>query len=117
MPWEPSDFVRQAEMAPHPKLMGSAVPPVLTELINMLGDGLQWSGASETYASMARDRTATLRKWLLRAQELSSGGKDFEMPAHCARILKGKSMRLMQEMLLEAEYGDSRLPSEIAKGF
>ena len=62
MPWEPCDFVRQAEKAPHPKFLGSAVPPVLAEFVNELGDSLQWSGALETYTSMARDRTAALRK-------------------------------------------------------
>ena len=86
-------------------------------VISELGDSLQWSGALETYTSMARDRTAALRKWLLRSQELSSEEKDFDMPVHCAQILKGKSMRLMHEMLIEAEYADCNLPNEIAKGF
>ena len=71
VPWEPQDFVRQAEKAPHPKVLGSAVPSVLGEFISEHGDSLQWSGALETYTSIARDRTAALRKWLLRSQELS----------------------------------------------
>ena len=56
VPWELQIFVRQAESAPYPKFLGSAVSPVVKELLSVLGDSPQWSGELETYTCMACER-------------------------------------------------------------
>ena len=66
---------------------------------------------------IAKERTANLRQWMLRAKELAAEGEEPLVSPHCKDILANKSMRLLGEMISASGYGDSRLPCDIGKGF
>ena len=66
---------------------------------------------------IARERTANLRQWMLRAKELHAEGEEPLVSSHCKDILANKSMKLLGEMICESDYGDSKLPRDIGKGF
>ena len=70
-----------------------------------------------SYEDLGKERTATLRKWTLRAQELRAQVDPNPAVGHCARILEGKDIRLFQEMLDSSGHADTMLPSSIRKGF
>ena len=106
IPWCPADFVKRACGVSHPRSVFSGVPQALRECIEHC--------TSNDPVSVGRDRTAMLRKWVLRAKELKD---EWQMPDHCRKILAGKSMPLFEEMLAESGYQDKGLPGDIAKGF
>ena len=110
LPWNPKDFVSKALGEKHPKNIIDGVPLALKEAIKTMVEGGPTSSAVE--------RTAALRKWMLRAKELRCEKTgDFHMPVHCQEILKGKSMRLFDEMLQASDYPDLDLARQVCKGF
>ncbi|CAE7799792.1 unnamed protein product [Symbiodinium sp. CCMP2592] len=64
--------------------------------------------------SVARERTAELRKWMLRKKDLD---ESFDGPAHCKQILAGKPMKLFGEMVEAAGHADVNLVRDIHNGF
>ena len=109
VPWSPADFVAQAIKCKHPKLLASALPAPLKECIDHC--------VSRSPVEIARERTANLRQWMLRAKELNAEGEEPLVSSHCKDILANKSMKLLGEMIHESGYGDSKLPRDIGKGF
>ena len=95
----------------HPGHFLDGVHPVLKRHLEKL--------KSQGYAGMAQDRTAAMRKWILRAQELRCLGEDgkAESPDHVKCIPGKKNLKLMSEMISETTSTDIQLPSHIAKGF
>ena len=69
---------------------------------------------SHTAVSVAKDRTAELRKWSLRKKELD---ENFNGPEHCKKVLAGKPIRLFGEMMQAAGHNDVNLVSDIQNGF
>ena len=109
VPWSPANFVAQAIKCKHPKLLASALPAPLKECIDHC--------VSMSPVEIAKERTANLRQWMLRAKELAAEGEEPLVSPHCKDILANKSMRLLGEMISASGYGDSRLPCDIGKGF
>ena len=111
VPWEPRDFAREAARRGHPKHLFDAVPPVLKAAIDATLD------MSE--AKLSQRRTEVLRRWMLRAQELESKESQLHanMPKHLAKVLEGKRLLVLGEMLADSGYPDAKIASEIAKGF
>ena len=109
IPWVPKDFVSQAVKCKHPKLLATALPGALKECIDYC--------MSKTPVEVAQERTANLRKWLLRAKELKAEADEPLISQHCSDILANKSMRLLGEMIDVSGYGDSQLPKDIGRGF
>ncbi|CAE7340175.1 unnamed protein product [Symbiodinium sp. CCMP2592] len=103
------DFVQQACFAEHPKHLYSGIPDVLAKCVSKC--------ASESYESLGRERTASLRRWVARAKELSEQVDPDPPVGHCAEVLKGKDLRLFKEMLDESGHVDSGLPSQVKRGF
>ena len=81
IPWTPEEFVTKACSTAHPGNIVSGIPAVLQEVIQR--------NASESPASLGQFRTAALRRWASRAQELSQEEVDFKsgLPPHCQRVL------------------------------
>ena len=81
IPWTPEEFVTKACSTAHPGNIVSGIPAVLQEVIQR--------NASESPASLGQFRTAALRRWASRAQELSQDEADFKsgLPPHCQRVL------------------------------
>ena len=73
--------------------------------------------ASVSYESLGRERTASLRKWVSRARELSELPDTDPPVGHCAEILKGKDLRLFKEMLDASGHVDGALPEQVKRGF
>ena len=94
VPHSCDDFVRSATAAEHPKHLYTGVPDVLTQCVQRC--------ATTAYADLGKERTAALRKWTLRAQELREQVDPSPPSGHCAKILRGKDLRLFQEMLVQA---------------
>ena len=109
VPHSCDDFVRSATAAEHPKHLYTGVPDVLTQCVQRC--------ATTAYADLGKERTAALRKWTLRAQELREQVDPSPPSGHCAKILRGKDLRLFQEMLDSSGHADSKLPSCVRDGF
>ena len=109
VPHSCEDFVNSATAAEHPKHLYTGVPDVLAECVQRC--------ATTVYEDLGKERTATLRKWTLRAQELREQVDPDPPSGHCAKILRGKDLRLFQEMLDSSGHADSKLPSCIRDGF
>ena len=109
VPWSPADFVAQPIKCKHPKLLASALPAPLKECIDRC--------VSMSPVEIAKERTANLRQWMLRAKELTAAGEEPLVSPHCKDILANKSMKLLGELIRESGYGDSKLPRDIGKGF
>ena len=104
-----ADFVKSAAAAEHPRHLYTEVPDVLATCVKKC--------ATMSYEDLGKERTATLRKWTLRAQELRAQVDPDPPVGHCAKILEGKDLRLFQEMLDSSGHADTMLPSCIRKGF
>ena len=103
------DFVHQACATEHPRHLYSGIPAILSRCVERC--------ASEKYEVLGRERTAVLRQWTLRAQELSEQPDPSPPKGHCAEVLKGKDLRLFKEMLDASGHVDSSLPEQIKNGF
>ena len=107
-----ADFVKSvksATAAEHPRHLCTGVPDVLATCVK--------NCATMSYEDIGRERTAALRKWTLRAQELRAQVDTNPPVGHCAKILEGKDLRLFQEMLDSSGHADTMLPACIREGF
>ena len=111
IPWTYQEFIAKAAGLSHPGHFLDGVHPVLRRHLEKL--------RSEGYAGMAQTRTAAMRKWIMRAQELKCLGEDGKegSPEHVKKILGKKNLKLLSEMIAETSSTDTQLPSHIAKGF
>ena len=111
IPWTPEEFVTKACSTAHPGNIVSGIPAVLQEVIQR--------NASESPASLGQFRTAALRRWASRAQELSQEEADFKsgLPPHFQRVLTSKKLCLFKELLSECGHGDTTLVDEASQGF
>ncbi|CAE7445083.1 unnamed protein product [Symbiodinium sp. CCMP2592] len=103
--WTPEEFVKQARGALHPRRIENGVPKILKETIVRC--------AQESPADLARERTATLRRWMLTSEEAVSRADPSDMPDHCAAVLGKKSMKVFKSLLTEAEYPDTTLTKDV----
>ena len=111
LPWEPNEFVEQAKGLGHPKLFVHGVPKILESTI-------QWI-TNETPCNIAKFRSAVAMKWTRKAMDLKDAEEELRrnMPSHCQKVLASKRLALFDAMLNDATYGDSKLVSDICKGF
>lgn len=74
---------------------------------------------SKSPESIARDRTAELRRWAVLAGELKS--KEAEIRSGVSKrrqdVLKDKKVALFKKLIADAGHQDSNLVSDLAKGF
>lgn len=111
IPWSPSEFLQQAISTGHPKHFLRSIPRQLARVL----DRMQEKGE----ADIARDRTQQMRRWILRATELSDleTSAKAEMSEHVREILQNKRIKLFEEMLEEAGSSDVSLAQDISEGF
>ncbi|CAE7221591.1 unnamed protein product [Symbiodinium sp. CCMP2592] len=95
---------------------GKRVPPLVSEYKSIITErtyGIAWTPEEfvkqESPADLARERTATLRRWMLTSEEAVSRADPSDMPDHCAAVLGKKSMKVFKSLLTEAEYPDTTL--------
>ena len=111
VPWSPEQFMREAAGKSHPSLFVEGVHPLLKKTLEVIG--------GSSVSKLARERTETMRKWMLRSQELRDlkvDGKECS-PEHAKKILKNKNLCLFGEMLKSSGLEDQRLAKDISRGF
>ena len=111
IPWEPNEFVEQAKGLGHPKLFVHGVPKILESTIRWI--------TNETPCNIAKFRSAVAMRWTKKALELKDAEEAIkdDMPLHCRKVLADKRLALFDAMLIDAAYGDTKLVSDICKGF
>ncbi|CAE7572936.1 unnamed protein product, partial [Symbiodinium sp. CCMP2592] len=92
---EPALWFQGACKAKHPRSLDQGVPAGMSACIERL--------CEHSSVDVARERTAELRKWMLRKKELD---ESFDGPEHCKKILAGKPMKLFGEMVKAAGHAD-----------
>ena len=109
IPCSPEEFISKAASVEHPKNLVSGLPDELKHAI------LRNAELSED--ELGRERTATMRRWLQLAVDLSNEEKVLreEMSDVRRGILKGKRLVLLSHLLQEMH--DSKIAAEIGQGF
>ena len=111
MPGDPETFLERAFKAGHPRSLDGMVNELVDEVAkkNFHGDMFE----------LASMRINFFKHWSARAKELES--RQCEMlksaPAHAAKVLAGKRVALLQEILESIDYPDTTLVSEMVQGF
>ena len=110
IPWSDAEFVAKASLAGHPCFLESTLPPALSSAIDRFH--------KSSPAERSKKRVAVLRKWLARANELSVKEKAMHEAMHpCVKkMLDGKRLLVLEEMLREAQYPDMGVVKEFREG-
>ena len=109
--WKPLEFVQEALKCKHPFLSeDQAMDDVKEATIRTVG-----RGPKET----TRWRRAILDRWERRAAELDAEEARLHssMDQDIARVLKGKRLLLLKELLEEINHPDKKLIADMVKGF
>ena len=83
--------MQKASHARHPRDLLRCIPAELKESIDFQ--------ENSSPAEVAKARTESMRRWVLRAKELRDLGEDLPMNDRCRRILGSKSVKLFSYML------------------
>ena len=108
---EPAEYLRKSLECNHPIDMLKSVDDVTKQaLFNILSAGP---------AATVSKRASALKRWMARRMELQKeeDALHLNMAPHVARILKGKNLLLLGEMLKECGCKDVNLVSDISTGF
>ncbi|CAE7034142.1 unnamed protein product [Symbiodinium sp. CCMP2592] len=108
---EPEEFVARALSVQHPCHLESLLPSELVEAIR--------ANHSKDVATLGRERTEMLKKWLARAEELETAESQFKgsFSSHRRQVLCNKRLLLMKEMLDSVGHEDEDLISDLSNGF
>ncbi len=100
------------EMVAGWKSGGSA--PLSSGIVEAVGANCSWK--SEV---VIMHRAKWLKKWTSRALELAAEEKKLHsrLPCHRKKILEGKKLLVLKEMLADEMYPDQRLVDDIESGF
>ena len=106
----PQEFTRRATAAKHPLQVPPQVPPVL--------DSAAWAICTRL-PEVHRHRCQMLHSMCQRAQELQPEEDKLHlaMPPHVRRIMKGKRILLLQEILDSFGFPDKNLCHDLQSGF
>ena len=107
----PEQFVAEAASLGHPSQLSTLLPAeILTAVrkIHRVGE-----------ATVAKERTATLRRWMSMAVELEPTEKSLKssLPAFRKAVLQPKRLALFRALLQEVGREDTELVNEILQGF
>ncbi|CAE7224923.1 unnamed protein product [Symbiodinium natans] len=103
IPWTPSEFVQRASAAGHPNNIVDGVPDALATVIR--------KNSSKSPATLGQERTAMIRRWVSRANDLLDDETAFKqaLPSHCGRVLAKNRLLVFKEMLHASSHGDTSL--------
>ena len=111
IPFLPEEFIQEAVSRGHPKLISTLVPPALMEAV------------FHNFQNTDRGHLPKLRadwfsKWTARANELRAAELELKasMPEHMSKILQPKRLLLWKEILLDLDYPDADVVSELENG-
>ena len=110
-PCAPQVFIHRALQCGHPRNLDFHLDSDVDEAIraNFLGDP----------SELAKFRIAFVKKWSSRAKELQAEEDKLHssMPDYLARVLQGKRLLLMREMMASAGCSNAHLFRDIVSGF
>ena len=112
VPWSSEEFIHQApKQSRRPHNIIEGVPDDIKKCIN--------HRSLETSEAIARDRTSTMRKWMMELVSCMDEEKAYKegMSPHRSKILSSKRWVLFRRMLLEANHDDDKLVDNIRDGF
>ena len=111
IPREPEDFIREAIAKGHPRDVVARVPATVRALLKDLVHGKP----ERRFAK----RAAFMKRWLKRSLELRADEERLhqQMPLHLRKILKGKRLLLLKEILIDLQYPDLGVVDDIISGF
>lgn len=111
IPRDPSDFVRAAIEAGHPRFLEF-------KCINNIDELVRSNVIEHPHLVMSR-RVKWLKRWTDRAAALQSSEQQLHdtLDPDCKAVLKGKRLLLFGEMLEDIGYPDKSLISDICSGF
>lgn len=109
--WTPQAFVQCAAGLSHPGHFLDGIHEVLVEFFGKM--------KKKSLHALACERTAAMRKWTLRFEELRSKGEDGlkDSPSHAKEILRHKNLCLFGELIEASGSPDTNLAKDIATGF
>ncbi|CAE7204871.1 car [Symbiodinium sp. CCMP2592] len=107
----PEQFVAEAATIGHPSQLSSLLPPEISSAVRKIH--------REGEANVAKERTATLRKWVGLAGQLERAEKDLkaELPQFRKDVLSTKRLELFRHLLCEIQHEDTTLVDDILHGF
>ncbi|CAE7296178.1 car, partial [Symbiodinium sp. CCMP2592] len=107
----PEQFVAEAANIGHPSQLSSLLPPEISSAVRKIH--------REGEANVAKERTATLRKWVGLAGQLEHAEKDLkaELPQFRKDVLSTKRLELFRHLLCEIQHEDTTLVDDILHGF
>ncbi|CAE7428234.1 car [Symbiodinium sp. CCMP2592] len=107
----PSQFVEQAIKVGHPTQLSALMPSEISCAVRRIH--------KEGEANVAKERTATLRRWVSRAADLEPAERALkaDLPQFRKDVLSPKRLALFEELLLEVGHEDVDLVKDIAHGF
>ena len=111
IPCSPEVFIERAFQAGHPKGFEVHMEPAVHEAINA-------NFCRDPYP-LAKFRIEFVKKWTLRAKELQldENALHDSMPPYLRKVLSGKRLLLLGEMMEEAKCPDRDLVKDIRQGF
>ena len=111
IPREPEDFIREAVAKGHPRDVVARVPTTVRALLRDLVHGKP----ERRFAK----RASFMKRWLKRSLELRADEERLHqsMPPHLRKILKGKRLLLLKEILTDLQYPDVGIVDDIISGF
>ncbi|CAE7488500.1 unnamed protein product [Symbiodinium sp. CCMP2592] len=109
--YKKEEFVARALSVQHPCHLESLLPSELVEAIR--------ANHSKDVATLGRERTEMLKKWLARAEELETAESQLKgsFSSHRRQVLCNKRLLLMKEMLDSVGHEDEDLISDLSSGF
>ena len=111
VPWSDQSFIEEAVRRGHPSNIFDGLSPGVVSAIDA---NCRWKPEE-----VILHRAKWLKKWTNRAMELSNQEKDLhgKLPLHRKKILEGKRLLVLKEILLEEGYPDVKLVQDIEDGF
>ena len=111
IPRSPIDFCNRSFLAGHPR-------SIAVHLSQQVQDALNANFFDEPHL-VAKRRAVFFAKWSKRAAELR--GRESEVlhscPEHVEKIMKGKNLQLLREILSDLDYPDKTLVDDLCSGF
>ena len=107
----PQEFVDQAIRSKHPCHLDNLLPEELRTAIN--------KNMSEDQASLARERTATMRRFISMSNDLADAERKLKegFSEHRRRVLDSKRLLLFKAVLGEIGHADENLTHDMSNGF
>ena len=111
VPWSEESFIQEAISRGHPSNICGELAPLMMKAIE---DNVN-KPAEETIMA----RASWLKRWIQRARDLDGEEKALHsaMPSHRRKILEGKRILLLKEIIQDIQYPDPEIADLIANGF